>query len=100
MTQQEEYILELVRNGMSATFVYKTGTQCPCMIYRDPNNPKYDQEWHDNNLSAASCNKIGIISITTTSKTLKGIFYDPGIQGNAGGEYDKNTPVGEWKNYS
>lgn len=102
MTQQEEYILELVRNGMSATFAYKTGTQCPCMIYRDANNPKYDQEYHDIFTTAEDCNGTGLISVTTTTKTIKGIFYDPEIQstGFSVSDFYKNTPVGEWKDYA
>ena len=101
MTQQEEYILEIIRNGMSATFTYKTGTQCPCMIYRDANNPKYDQEYHDIFTTAEQCNKTGLIGVTTTTKTIKGFFFDPESQSTGFGVSDffRNTPVGEWKSY-
>jgi hypothetical protein len=75
--QQERLAKFLVRRGMTATVTIVTGTQCPCMISRDPNNPSYNPEWHVTvNPSADDCGGSGLINTTTTVTTVYASFMN------------------------
>lgn len=75
MTKQTRFCMHLLRKGASATLSSVTGTQCPCMISRDADNPEYSHEWHRLYPDADDCNGTGLIDTTTTTTTIKGMVY-------------------------
>lgn len=60
----------------AATLTTYTGTQCPCMISRDANNPRYSEEWHRNNPDVEDCLQTGLIDKTTTTVNIRGLAYN------------------------
>jgi hypothetical protein len=84
MTDKELYALDLVRYGQAFTYVSVTGTQCPCMVWRESDNPTYSVEWHRLNPTPGDedCSGSGLISTTTVNNSLKGyIFPAQGLSG-------------------
>lgn len=75
MTKQNRFCLWLLRKGADATLNEVTGTTCPCMTWRDADNPEYSREWHRLYPSAEDCGGTGLISRTTTSTSIKGMAY-------------------------
>lgn len=74
MSDAVRYRQDLVRYGQTATVAAITGTACPCMVSRDSARPSYSAQWHRDNTGAAACNGTGLISRTTTSTTIYGLF--------------------------
>ena len=71
-------MLQFIENSPLASIAVLstiTGDQCPCMISRDANNPRYSEEWHRNNTTADDCNKTGLINSVTVTTNIKGIAY-------------------------
>jgi len=77
MTDKEIFCEDLNHFGKSATLVQVTGDACPCMTWRDSDNPSYSAEWHRLNPAAEDCNGTGLINRTTTNTTIKAYFYPP-----------------------
>jgi len=67
----------IIRYGNTATLVYYTGDQCPCMISRDSGRPQYSAEWHENNPAPdnENCLKTGLINKTAYNLTCLGFIY-------------------------
>jgi hypothetical protein len=83
MSDQANFVQDVVRNGQAATASIISGTTCPCMTSRDSTRPSYSAEWHRNNLSAADCLGTGKISRTTTTVNLKAYFFPVAAVGNS-----------------
>lgn len=77
MTDQEMYTIDLYHHGHDAALTQISGTTCPCMTWRDPDNPSYSAEWHRLNPTADPCNGTGLIDTTTTNTSIKAFFYPP-----------------------
>jgi len=65
----------LARYGTTASMEVVTGTACPCIAGRGA----YSPEWHRLNPAAASCAGTGLISRTTTTTSIKAMFYEAGF---------------------
>ena len=74
MEKRERHLQWLMKRGKDATLTIISGDTCPCMTSRDPNHPAYNEEWHDNNLSAEDCLGTGLINRTTTTVAVKSVF--------------------------
>jgi len=68
----------LARYGVTASMQTVAGTACPCIAGRGA----YSPEWHRLNPTAASCAGTGLISRTTTTTSIKAMFYEAGIAGD------------------
>lgn len=68
----------LARYGVTASMQTVAGTACPCIAGRGA----YSPEWHRLNPAAASCAGTGLISRTTTTTSIKAMFYESGIAGD------------------
>jgi hypothetical protein len=66
------------RYGTTASMEVVTGTACPCIAGRGA----YSPEWHRLNPAAASCAGTGLISRSTTTTSIKAMFYEAGILGD------------------
>ena len=77
MTAKERYCLSLLRAGRAASVTRTTGTTCPCMTWRDPNNPQYSAEYHRQYPDAEDCKGTGVISGTATTVNIKANFFNP-----------------------
>lgn len=82
MSDQTNFIQDIVRYGQAATASIVTGTTCPCMTSVDSSRPSYSAEWHRVNSGSAACNGTGLISRTTTTVNLKAYFFPIDTAGN------------------
>jgi hypothetical protein len=60
--------INLPKFGLPVTFVYYTGTACPCAS--SSGYGSYSPQWHADNPTAAACNGTKLISRTTNTKSL------------------------------
>jgi hypothetical protein len=68
----------LARYGVTASLETVAGTVCPCTTERGA----YSPEWHRLNPAAASCAGTGLVNRTTTTTSIKAMFYEAGIAGD------------------
>lgn len=68
----------LAHYGVTASMETVAGTVCPCIAGRGA----YSPEWHRLNPAAASCAGTGLISRSTTTTSIKAMFYEAGILGD------------------
>ncbi len=74
MTDQEMFRSDCLANGASATISNTSGTQCPCMIWRDSENPAYSAEYHRLYPAAEDCGGAGLINRSVTTTNIKAFF--------------------------
>ena len=80
-------MLQFIENSPLASIAVLstiTGDQCPCMISRDANNPRYSEEWHRNNPDEDDCEQTGLINSVTVTTNIKGIAYPASLTNSSG----------------
>ena len=100
MSRASRFIGACLRYGDVFTAASVTGTQCPCMISRDANNPTYSPDWHINNPAPGDedCNGSGLIDTTSTTINLKGFLYPAALLGTSQVPEDIKSVIGEITN--
>ena len=98
MSRASRFIGACIRYGDVFTATSVTGTQCPCMISRDANNPTYSPAWHVNNPDADDCSGSGLIDTTSTTINLKGFLYPTALLGTSQVPDTIKSVIGETAN--